>query len=129
MKITNNEIFNSYEALTVFLNSDLNVKATFITTRALKTIVPIYEDIIKSRQSLLNKYAKLNKEGNPIINEAGYVEFETEKHKKEYLKEAEDFFSIENEVECSLININDLEKAEKSILPKYIILAEKFITE
>jgi hypothetical protein len=129
MKIKNSEIFNSYEALAVFLESGLSTRATFITTRAFKTVQPIYEDIMKTKENLLNKYAKLNKEGKFISNEKGLVEFETEENKKKYLKEIEELFIIENEIECSLININDLEKAEKSIPSKYIIAAEKFITE
>lgn len=129
MKVKNVEILNGYESLTIFLNSDLGAKASFITNRLLKTIAPIYSDILEGKELLLKKYAKLTPEGKLITDEKGIVNFESEENRKKYLQEIKELFEIENEIECSLINIDDLEKAEKKILSKYIILAEKFISE
>jgi hypothetical protein len=129
MRVTNNDIFNGYHAIGQMLSAGLRPKATFGISRLIKTLAPIYEEIIENKQTLLMKHAVLDAEGELIVDENQQVKFENHDKEKAFYEDIKELFNVEIDILCTPINIEDLESATRPIDSQLVLQAMAFITE
>lgn len=108
MKLTNQELLNSIPTLRKLSQEQLPIRVSYTISKNIKSIeeeLIIYEE---ERQKLIKKYAELDKEGNPKVDEQENYMIKPE-NQSEWNKGALELLSIETDINISKINLNALE--------------------
>lgn len=108
MKLTNQELLNSIPTLQKLSQKQLPIKVSYTISKNIKAIeeeLKIYEE---ERQKLIKKYAELDKEGKPKVNDNGNYIIKQE-NQLDFNKEVLELLNIETDVNISKIDLNALE--------------------
>ena len=115
MKITNQVLLNSIPTLQKLSKEQLPIKVSYTISKNIKAIeeeLKIYEE---ERRKLIKKYAELDKEGKPKVNDNGNYVIKQE-NQLDFNKEVLELMSIETDINISKINLNVLEGLKVSPL-------------
>lgn len=109
--MTNQEIVQNYESL-VSLKKDNTIffpaQVAYAITRNLRTLQPLYEDIINHRAQIIEANA------DPIDGEPGFFK-PREGHEETLNGEIRALYQYDNETTISKITLNDLSRLNLSI--------------
>nr|DAR08328.1 MAG TPA: Protein of unknown function (DUF1617) [Caudoviricetes sp.] len=108
MKLNNKELLNSILTLQKLSQEQLPIKVSYIISKNIKNIeeeLVVYEE---ERQKIIKKYAELDKEGKPKINDKGNYIIKRE-NQLDFNKCSLELLSIETDVNISKIDLNALE--------------------
>ena len=108
MKLSNRELLNSLSGLRSLSQKELPIKLSYAIAKNLKAIekeLVIYE---KERHKLVKKYAKLDKEGNPQIDEyKNYII--KEENALDWQNDIKELLDIIVDLNIHKVNLNALE--------------------
>lgn len=108
MKLTNQELLNSIPTLQKLSQEQLPIKISYTISKNIKAIeeeLKIYEE---ERQKLIKKYAELDKEGKPKVNDNGNYVIKQE-NQLDFNKEVLELLDIETDINISKVDLNALE--------------------
>lgn len=108
MKLTNQALLNSIPTLQKLSQEQLPIKISYTISKNIKAIeeeLKIYEE---ERQKLIKKYAELDKEGKPKVNDNGIYIIKQE-NQLDFNKEVLELLNIETDINISKIDLNALE--------------------
>lgn len=104
---TNTQIISIYESLLMIRNKSFPTKVSYTIVRNLKTLQPIYEDIISARETLIQN-------NGTLVEEENYYKIDPDK--AEYVnQELKSLSEAENEINLTMFKLQDIESMELSI--------------
>lgn len=119
MKMTLREVRDHYVALSEMADLALPAKLSYTIARNLERLEREVKNIDKTRESLCKQYANKDENGEPklvdsIVGGKTVQEYDmTPEHKREYVKEYEEFLDTEAEVDIRKASYDLIEQCEK----------------
>lgn len=136
-KVKTNELINMAQCLSSLLYSCENMpgKVQYAIDKNMRMLEPLIQDVEKSRDEIIKKYATLDEEGNFMLNELenGMQEYiyADDESKEKALKEVKELMETPCSVSIHQIKLSDYSDVvvdtKKVVFPN--ILFDKFINE
>ncbi|MCR4943029.1 MAG: hypothetical protein K5986_00900 [Clostridium sp.] len=125
MKLTNNIIINSIEALKNISAKELDVKTSFKIAKNIKTIDEISNIFVEEKRKLVSKYGTKDDKGNLKVDDHGVAEIDKDNLEK-WNKSYAELLEIENEVAIEKIKLSEL---DIKVSPQELLSIEYMIKE
>ena len=123
MKLTNNVIVNSIEALKNLSAKELDVKTSFKIAKNIKVIDKISNIFVEEKRKLVSKYGTKDKEGNLKVDDNGVAEIDKD-NLEEWNRSYAELLEIENDIDIEKIKLSDLDikvSAQELLAIEYMI--------
>lgn len=118
MKMTLNEVLETYKNLAVVVGKKLPVRLSYAVSKNLKKLESEVKLIEKSRKELVEQYCEKDEEGNAKIANNKYV-FKDDNEKK-FTHEYNEYLETETELDVHKILFTEIERTEEE---RYDILS------
>ena len=125
MKLTNNVIVNSIEALKNLSCKELDVKTSFKIAKNIKVIDEISNIFVEEKRKLVSKYGTKDKEGNLKVDDNGVAEIDKD-NLEEWNRSYAELLEIENDIDIEKIKLSDL---DIRVSPQELLAIEYMIEE
>lgn len=125
MKLTNNVIVNSIEALKNLSGKELDVKTSFKIAKNIKVIDEISNIFVEEKRKLVSKYGIKDKEGNLKVDDNGVAEIDKDSL-EEWNRSYAELLEIENDIDIEKIKLSDL---DIRVSPQELLAIEYMIEE
>ena len=125
MKLTNNIIINSIEALKNISAKELDDKTSFKIAKNIKTIDEISNIFVEEKRKLVSKYGTKDDKGNLKVDDHGVAEIDKDNLEK-WNKSYAELLEIENEVAIEKIKLSEL---DIKVSPQELLSIEYMIKE
>ena len=125
MKLTNNVIVNSIEALKNLSGKELDVKTSFKIAKNIKVIDEISNIFVEEKRKLVSKYGTKDKEGSLKVDDNGVAEIDKD-NLEEWNRSYADLLEIENDIGIEKIKLSDL---DIKVSPQELLAVEYMIEE
>lgn len=123
MKLTNNVIVNSIEALKNLSAKELDVKTSFKIAKNIKVIDEISNIFVEEKRKLVSKYGTKDKEGNLKVDDHGVAEID-KGNLEEWNRSYAELLEIQNDIDIEKIKLSDLDikvSAQELLAIEYMI--------
>lgn len=124
IQITAGALVSAKDLLSKLANTSMPAKDCLKVLRILKRIDTEYNDIMDTQKKTLEKYAKIDDEGNFITNQQGGVMLK-EECQEECVKEMNELYSSKIVIEAEKLPVDLLESLE--FTPSQLLLLENLI--
>ena len=125
MKLINNIIVNSIEALKNLSGKELDVKTSFKIAKNIKVIDEISNIFVDEKRKLVSKYGTKDEEGNLKVDDHGVAEIDKD-NLEEWNRSYADLLEIENDIGIEKIKLSDL---DIKVSPQELLAVEYMIEE
>lgn len=125
MKLTNNVIVNSIEALKNLSCKEFDVKTSFKIAKNIKVIDEISNIFVEEKRKLVSKYGTKDKEGNLKVDDHGVAEIDKD-NLEEWNRSYAELLEIENDIDIEKIKLSDL---DIKVSPQELLAVEYMIEE
>ena len=128
MKLSNETIVNSADALSKLSLMELPVKVSYAIAKNINKIEKELKVYNAERQKLIQKYAVKDTDGKPKIDENGTMNIQ-EGLLEDWNKDTKELSAIENEIDIHLIKLDDLFNCSCNISASILAAVEYMIEE
>lgn len=128
MKLSNETIVNSADALSQLSVMELPVKVSYAIAKNINKIEKELKVYNAERQKLIQKYAIKDTDGKPKIDENGTMNIQ-EELLEDWNKDTKELSSIENKIDIHLIKLDDLFNCSCNISASILAAVEYMIEE
>ena len=128
MKLSNETIVNSADALSQLSVMELPVKVSYAIAKNINKIEKELKVYNAERQKLIQKYAVKDTDGKPKIDENGTMNIQ-EGFLEDWNKDTKELSAIENEIDIHLIKLDDLFNCSCNISASILAAVEYMIEE
>lgn len=125
MKLTNNVIVNSIEALKNLSGKELDVKTSFKIAKNIKVIDEISNIFVEEKRKLVSKYGTKDKDGNLKVDDNGVAQIDKD-NLEEWNRSYAELLEIENDINIEKIKLSDL---DIKVSPQELLAIEYMIEE
>lgn len=128
MKLSNEKILNTVNALGSLNNAQLPIKVAYAISKNINKIECELKAYNTEKAKLIDKYAEKDEDGKLIADEYGNVNIK-EENRENWNRDINELLSIENEIDIHMIQLDDLLNANYNISPAELSMIDFMIND
>jgi hypothetical protein len=126
MKLKNKVVIDAIPALNSLSEIKLPVKTSYVIAKNIRELSKILEDVEGVKKKIFDKWVEKDKDGNPLTQDNKQDVFKLKKN-NEFNKDLNELLEIENDVNISKVNLDDLKGVD--LAPSTLINIDWMIEE